>query len=42
MIYSYSIPQLFSSNELIRLKGAIFCHVNKIAWLFQFKGNEYK
>ena len=24
-------------KELIRLKGAIFCHVNQIAWLVQFK-----
>ena len=31
------IPQMLNSNELIKLKGAIFCHINKIAWLVQFK-----
>ena len=31
------IPQLLNTNERIKLKGAIFCHVNKIAWLAQLR-----
>ena len=31
------IPPLLNINELIKLKGAIFCHVNKIAWLAQLR-----